>query len=140
MNPTPKWFKFVAALALLWNLLGCLAFASDLGLSADDIAKLPEAQQMLYRARPVWALFATGLAVIGGALGCLAALFGKKAAHPLFIASLIGLVAQDFGLFVLVDGARLAGPVVMVLQGLVFAIAVGLVLFARTGIARGWLR
>ena len=45
---TPTWFKVVAVLALLWNLLGCLAFFSDLRISPEDLAKLPEAQQALW--------------------------------------------------------------------------------------------
>ena len=30
MNAAPKWFVPVAILAVLWNLLGCVAFAGDL--------------------------------------------------------------------------------------------------------------
>jgi hypothetical protein len=53
--------------------------------------------------------------------------------------SLLGILVQDFGLFALVDGASLAGPVAVILQGIVLAIGIGLVLLARKGIARGWL-
>ena len=41
MNAAPKWFVPVAILAVLWNLLGCVAFAGDLMLTADDVARLP---------------------------------------------------------------------------------------------------
>ena len=41
MPKSPLWFKIVAFLAILWNLIGCLAFASDVQLSQEDIAKLP---------------------------------------------------------------------------------------------------
>ena len=59
MNAPPKWFKVVAVVALLWNLLGCFAFASDLKLSPEDVAKLSVAEQALYAARPIWAVAAT---------------------------------------------------------------------------------
>lgn len=136
---TPTWFKVVAVVALLWNLLGCLAFFADLRLSAEDIAQLPDAQQALYAARPGWAVVATGVAVLGGVLGSIGLLMRRKWAFPVFVLSLLGILVQDFGLFVLVDGASLAGPVAVVMQGIVLAVGIGLVLLSRKGIARGWL-
>lgn len=139
MSTQPGWFKIVAVVALLWNLLGCLAFFSDLRLSAEDLAKLPEAQQALYAARPAWAVAATAIAVFGGALGCIGLLLGKKWALVLLVLSLAGVLVQDFGLFVLAGGASLAGPVAFAMQAIVLAVAIGLVALSLRGIARGWL-
>lgn len=136
---TPTWFKVVAVLALLWNLLGCLALFSDLRLSPEDIAKLPDAQQALYAVRPGWAVAATAVAVLGGALGSIGLLLGKRWALPVFVLSLLGIIVQDFGLFVLANGVSLAGPVAIVMQGIVLAVGIGLVLLSRKGITRGWL-
>ena len=136
---TPTWFKVVAVVALLWNLLGCVAFFSDLRLSAEDLARLPEAQQALYAARPGWAVAATAIAVFGGVLGCIGLLLQKKWAFPVFVLSLLGILVQDFGLFVLAQGASLAGPVAVVMQGVVLVVGIGLVWLSRKGIARGWL-
>ncbi|MBK7209555.1 hypothetical protein [Dokdonella sp.] len=137
---TPAWFKVVAVVALLWNLLGCIAFFFDLRLSPEDLAKLPEAQQALYAARPGWAVAATAIAVFGGVLGSIGLILGKRWALPVLVLSLLGILVQDFGLFVLADGASLAGPVAVVMQGIVLVVGVGLVLLSRKGIARGWLR
>jgi hypothetical protein len=139
MNKSPGWFKAVAVIALLWNLLGCLAFFSDLRLSPEDLAKLPESQQALYAARPGWAVAATGLAVLGGVLGCIGLLLRKKWAFPVLVLSLVGILVQDFNLFVLADGARLAGPVAVAMQAIVLAVGIGLVALSRKGIAQGWL-
>ena len=139
MNKSPMWFKVVAVVALLWNLLGCLAFASDLSISAEDIAKLPDAQQALYAARPAWAVAATAIAVIGGALGCVCLLLGKRWAFAVLLLSLIGILVQDYGLFVVANAATLAGPVAVAMQTIVLLVGVGLVLLSRKGIARGWL-
>jgi hypothetical protein len=139
MNPLPKWLKVVAIVALLWNLLGCLAFASELRLSPKDVAMLPAAQQTLYAARATWAVAATAAAVLGGVFGCIGLLLRKKWAFAAFAISLIGILVQDFGLFVLVDGAALAGSVGVVMQSIVLAIGFGLVLLSHKGIARGWL-
>ena len=133
------WFKVVAVVALLWNLLGCLAFVSDLSISAEDIAKLPDSQKALYAARPAWAVAATAIAVIGGALGCVSLLLGKRWAFTILLLSLIGVLIQDYGLFVVADAATLAGPVAVVIQTIVLLVGVGLVLLSRKGIARGWL-
>jgi len=140
MNKPPKWFTVIAVVALLWNLLGCFAFVSDLRLSAEDVAQLSKAQQALYNARPGWAIASTALAVLGGAWGCIGLLLCKRWALALFIVSFVGILVQDFGLFILAHGATLAGPTAVVLQGLVLAIAIGLLLLSRKGIDRGWLQ
>ena len=139
MNAVPGWFKVVAVLALLWNVLGCVAFFADLRLSPAELAQLPEAQQALYAARPAWAVAATGLAVFGGVLGCLGLLLRRKWAVVVLALSLLGIVVQDFGLFVLVDGASLAGPVAVVMQAVVLLVGIALLLLARKASARGWL-
>lgn len=135
----PMRFRIVAGFALLWNLLGCLAFVSDLLITPEDIATLSQAEQALYAARPAWTIAATAVAVIGGAIGCLGLLLGKKWAFALLCLSMAGIVVQDYGLFVLINGAELAGTTAVVLQSIVFAVGVLLVLLARRGIARGWL-
>lgn len=135
----PRWFKVVAVVALLWNLLGCLAFAADLMLSPADVAALPEAQQALHAARPAWAIAATGVAVAGGALGCVGLLLGRRWAQVLLALSLLGILVQDYALFVLVDGATLAGPVAVVMQSIVLAVGIGLLVLSRKAAARGWL-
>lgn len=139
MNKAPKWFTAVAIAALLWNLLGCVAFFEDLQLSPQDVAKLSAAQQTLHNARAGWAVAATALAVFAGAIGCVGLLLRKKWALILFVLSIIGLLVQDFGLFVLVNGAALAGPVAVILQLLVLAIAIGLVFLSRKATAYAWL-
>ena len=139
MSKSPMWFKVVAVIALLWNLLGCLAFAFDLNISAEDIAKLPDAQQALYAARPAWALAATATAVIGGALGCVFLLLGKRWAFVVLLLSLIGILIQDYGMFVVANAATLAGPVAVAMQAIVLLVGAGLVLLSRKGIVRGWL-
>ena len=62
MRAAPKWFTPVAVIALLWNVLGCIAYLSDVTLSPEDVAKMSAAQQALYAARPAWAVGATALA------------------------------------------------------------------------------
>ena len=139
MSERPRWFLVVAVLALLWNLLGCAAYLVDVTMSPEQGAQLPEEQQELYRTRPAWAVAATAIAVWFGAAGSLALVMRKRWATPLLVTSLAGIVVQDFGLFVLGDTAALAGPAVVVLQGVVLLIGVGLVVLARRASANGWI-
>lgn len=139
MNQAPKWFTAVAIVALLWNVLGCIAFVLDMRLTPEDVAKLSEAQQALYAARPAWSVAATAVAVFGGALGCIGLLIRRRWAFALLLLSLLGIIVQDVELFVLSNGAVLAGVGAIVLQAVVLLVGVLLVLLGRKAIDRAWL-
>lgn len=139
MNQAPKWFTVVAIVALLWNVLGCVAFVLDMRLTPENVAKLSEAQQALYAARPAWSVAATAIAVFGGALGCIGLLIRRRWAFALLLLSLLGIIVQDVELFVLSNGAVLAGVGAVVLQAVVLLVGVLLVLLGRKGVARAWL-
>ncbi len=139
MTQTPKWYMPVAVLALVWNLIGCAAYLSDVMLTPEAVAQLPADQQALYAARPTWAVAAYAIAVWGGALGSLGLVLKKRWAQPLLIASVAGLIAQDYALFALSPAAGAIPPTAYVLQGMVFVIALALVRMAGVASARGWL-
>lgn len=140
MNGVPRWFTIVAAVALLWNLLGCFAIASDLILTPQDVAAMPAPQRALYEARPGWSVAGSVLAVVAGALGSLGLLLRRKWAHLLLIASLVGVLVQDAGLFGMTRAIAEGGAPVVIMQGLVLLIAVLLVVLSRKAMVRGWLR
>ncbi len=84
-------------------------------------------------------MLAKAVAVVGGALGCIALLMKSKWAYALFALSLIGILVQDYAMFLLIDGAALAGSLAVILQGIVLLVGVLLVLLSRRAIARGWI-
>ena len=139
MNRAPGWFLPTAIVALLWNLMGCMAYLSDVRLTAEDIAKMSQADQALYQSRPMWAVAAYAIAVWGGAAGSLGLVLRKRWSQLLLIASLLGVIVQDFGMFVLSGAGAEASPAVIGLQSLVLVVAVALVMLARKAIARGWI-
>jgi hypothetical protein len=139
MTPVPSWFKPVAIVALLWNLIGCVAYLSDVTITPEAVAQMSPEQQALYNSRPAWAVSATAIAVWGGALGCIGLFLRKRWALPLLVASLLGVVVQDLAIFVLSGAGAMAGAAAYVLQGLVLLIAVALVQLARKASASGWL-
>lgn len=132
----PKWFRPLAIVALLWNLIGCAAYLSDVMITPADLAKMTEAQQAMYAARPAWSVAATAIAVWLGAAGCLALILRKRVATPLLILSLLGVIVQDVSVFAL---AASPNPAALVLQGLVLAIGIGLVLLSQKAASRGWI-
>ena len=139
MTQAPKWFRVAAIIALLWNILGCLAFVADLQLKPEDIAKLPEAQQALYASRPAWSIAATAIAVFGGTLGCIGLILKRKWAFVLLLLSLHGILGQDNAMFVLANAAEAAGSFAIVLQSVVLIVGVWLVLLSRKAMASGWI-
>jgi hypothetical protein len=139
MNKPPIWFFVVAVIALLWNAAGLMAVVADLRLSAADIAALSPDQQAMYAARPGWSVVGSVLAVGAGTLGCVLLLLRKRLAAAVFALSLVGVVVQDIGIFVVAGAGKGGDPVPFVLQGLVLVIAVGLLLLARRAQDRSWL-
>jgi len=137
MQPAPKWFLPTAIVALLWNLVGCAAYLSDVMLTPEDIAKLSAAQQAMYAARPGWSVAATAVAVWVGAIGCVGLILKKRWAVPMFAVSLAALIVQDVSMFAMAGAA--ADSTAVVLQGMVLLIAVGLLLLARKATAERWL-
>ena len=137
MSTTPKWLTPVAILALLWNLLGASAYLMDVTMSPEAVAKLGAAERAMYASRPAWFVVAYASAVWFGVAGSVGLLLRKRWATPLFLLSLLGLIAQDLALFSRPEVR--ADLTVILLQGLVFVIAVSLLLLARKGGREGWL-
>ena len=47
INTIPSWFKIVAVVALVWNLLGVMAFVGQMMMTPEMVAELPQAEQDL---------------------------------------------------------------------------------------------
>lgn len=139
MSKPPLWFFVVVVIALLWNVLGLFAVVADIRLSPAEIAALPVEQQALREARPGWSVMGSGLAVLGGVLGCVGLLMRRRWAMAFLVASLVGIVLQDVGIFVVVGAAGSMGPVPVVVQSVVLLIAIGLLLLGRRAVARSWI-
>ena len=64
---SPMWYRIVAVLALVWNLMGISAYLMQVTMNEADLAALPEAQRLLYETTPAWATAAFATAVFAGA-------------------------------------------------------------------------
>ena len=135
----PKWFTIVAILALVWNLMGVMAFIAQMTMTVEMLAELPQAEQEIYNSIPLWATIAFACAVFAGALGSLALLMKKSLAEPLLILSLAGVAIQMFHSFVISNSFEVFGPGGAIMPAMVAVIAMALVRLASKAKANGWL-
>ncbi len=83
-------FWVIAAVALIWNLMGSANFFMQ--MNSNMVSTLPETHRAIIEGRPFWATGGFAVAVFGGALGGLLLLLKKSAATYLFMASLLGVM------------------------------------------------
>lgn len=132
-------FWIVGGAALIWNLIGLVAYISTVTISPDAMAKLTVEQQAFYSGTPTWATAAFALAVNAGVLGSLFLLLRKAWAVPLFVLSLVAIVIQNVDAFVLRDAYSLSGINGVILPAMVFIVGVALLIYSRSTKAKGWL-
>ncbi|NQZ23119.1 MAG: hypothetical protein HRT53_13820 [Colwellia sp.] len=134
----PSWFKVVAIIALVWNLLGVLAFAGQMMLTPEMLAELPVAEQELYASTPLWATIAFAIAVFFGAFGSLLLLLKKALSTAILILSLVGVVVQMLHTFLLSKSLEVLGPNSMIMPVIVILIAIYLVWLSKNAQVNGW--
>ena len=136
----PWWYWAAAIIALLWTLLGVVAWIIDLMMDSSALAALPEGKRALYVARPAWVFVLYGVAVFSGFAGAIGLLLRQRWVTTLFLLSLAAVVVQfGYVLFgmdaiaLLGPGEALPFPIMIVLFG------VFLLWFARYARRHGWI-
>lgn len=134
------WFWVLSVLGLLWNLMGVYAYLMDAYMKDETMATFSEAQKAIFINQPTWLTAAYAFAVFGGALGCIALLLRKKWATPLFLISLIALVARTSYYFFMTNATEVFDMV----QGTVLPIAVIIIaallyIFSKIAAERKWI-
>jgi len=133
----PVSFTIIAAIALIWNLIGVGAFASNLMTHPSTLST--EMQELLSR-YPTWTKIAYGVAVIGGTIGALLLLLKNKLAVPFFFASLIGICIQMGHSIFVAKALDVYGPSGVIMPIFVFVIGVFLLFYSRSATAKGWIK
>lgn len=136
----PVWFWIVSAIALLWNLMGAMAYLGQVYSTDEMKAAMPAEQLELMENTPAWATAAFAIAVWAGVLGCLGLLLRKKWAKPVLLLSLLGIVVQMSYAFFMTNAVEVYGTVQgVVMPILLVGIGVGLVLLAKSAQNKGWI-
>lgn len=119
----PLWYWVIAALALLWNLLGCAFFGMEMFAQEAVMASMAEDQKEWARTIPGWIYFVYGLAVTTGVLGSLGLFLRKNWSVALFAISLAAVLVQMGYTMIIGGGLQVMGPsgLVMPLVVIVFS-------------------
>lgn len=137
-NRAPKWFMIVAAILLVWNLLGVMAYIMQVTMSPEALAALPEAQREIYETTPAWATAAFAIAVNGGALGCLLLLLKRNLAGLFLQLSLAGVLVQMYHAFFISKSIEVFSTGDLVMPVMVIVIAIYLVMLAAKARVNRW--
>lgn len=139
-NASPnRAFWVIAALSLIWNLIGVATYLMTVSLTDEAIEAMPAAEQAIYADVPAWATAAYAIAVFAGTLGSIALLARKAWAVPLFALSLAGIVVQMGQAFLMTDAIEVRGGGALAMPLLLIVIAIGLVAFSRSALSKRWL-
>lgn len=144
MSETPNkpatWFWIVSIIALIWNLLGAMAYIMQVTMSPEALAALPPEQRELMETTPAWATGAFAIAVWGGTLASVLLLLRKKLATTVFIISFAGVVVQMFHSFFMSKSIEVYGPGGLIMPIMIIIICIYLIWMSRKATAAGWLK
>ena len=138
LTKAPNWFVAVAGLALIWNLLGVMAFFAQAMMTPEQFSALPLDQQELLKNVPAWANAAFAVAVFGGTLGSVLLLLKKTLAIPMFVLSVCGVSTQMFYSFAMSNSIEVYGAEAAGMPIMIFSVAVALIFMARKAKSEGW--
>lgn len=130
----------VAAVAVVWNLLGVLTYVMTVTISPETLQAMPEAERSLYQRVPAWVTASYAVAVFGGLLASVLLVLRRALAQPLFIVSLVAVLLQMGHALLISPLLQVSGPRAAVLPVLIVLIAGYLAWYAGFAKARGWLR
>lgn len=139
MKP-PRWYWVIAGLAVLWMLLGVMAWVMDFMTDEAGLAKMSEAQRQLYLARPQWLFAVYGVAIFSGLIGAIGLLLRKAWASMLLALSLAAVIVQFGYTFAVMHAVEVLGAAAAIPFPLViFLIGAALWWFALRSRRLGWI-
>lgn len=143
----------VGVIAVLWNAYGGYDYIMSVTQGATYMAAAgmtPE-QIAYYDAMPAWMMSVWAIGVWGGVAGSILLLLRSKLAFPVFAVSLAAFLLSLFCSYVLndgreimgflmVDGEKVASPLVFIMQGVVGIGCLFFVWYSRMAMKNGVLR
>ena len=136
---TPWHLWLVGGLGLLFNSIGAFDYLMMQTRNEAYLGRFgPEQLEALY-GFPAWLVAAWALAVLGGTLGVLLLLLRRSLAVPVLLVSLVGMVVTGIHNFLSTEGLYETGGTGPGFVLVIFALALGLWLYARAMRASGVL-
>lgn len=135
----PKLFWIVGWGALLWNLMGVMAYLTQVFMPAEMFQQLTIEQQQLIENTPAWATAAFAVAVWGGTIGAILLLMKKKSAKIAFIFSLVGVSVQIIHSLFFSNSMEVYGPGGLIMPFMIVLFGIGLIWFSEKAAKNGWV-
>lgn len=137
---TPVHLWIVGVLSLLWNAFGAFDYlASQLPIESYLAQFTPE-QRTYFESFPAWSVAFWALGVWGAFAGSILLLLRSRWAVWSFGISLVGLAGSTVYQFALSDGVAVMGSVAMVMNAVIWVIAILLFVYAVRQRKNGVLR
>jgi len=138
---TPLHLWIVGALATLWNAFGAFDYLMTQTRNEAYLANFTDPQRIYFDSFPIWMEATWALGVWGGLLGALLLLMRSRYAVTAFAVSLAGLAASTVYQYVLnTPPEDMMTPAMMAMNLVIWAIAIGLLVYAmrmrRAGVLR----
>lgn len=135
---TPVHLWIVGLISLLWNAFGATDFLMTNIRDPSWMAQLPPEVVQQVDAYPVWSIVAWACGTWGALAGSLLLLLRSRFAVPLFALSLAGLAVTT--VYQIVAGIYGFSGAMLVMNLLIWAVAIALLVYAVKMRARGVLR
>jgi hypothetical protein len=135
----PTWVLVVSILLLLWSLMGLWSFYSQVTMTPETMAALPEGERNIWAAMPGWLWGLYAVAVGAGFIASIGLLLRKAWAQPAWLVSLIAVVIQFGYVFAATPILKTVGPSAIIFPAFIIIVAAVAWWLAGMWKAKGWL-
>ena len=135
----PAWFWGIAAISLLWNIIGCAIFLAEFFAQDAMIESMTNEQKQWARSTPSWIYFDFAISVCSGVAGSICLLMRRRLSVTLFSISLVAVLIQMVYTMLIAGGLQVMGPSGAVMPALVIALSIAWLLFSLFSNRKGWL-
>lgn len=139
-NKPPRSFYAIGIAALIWNLIGVMAYVMQVTMSDAAMAALPEQQQAYIQNSPVWVTAAYAIATNAGALGCVLLLLRQSWAFLVLVMSFAGILIQNLYGYLMGGAVDAYGAAGVGLSVAVMVVGAFLIWYSKGATDKGWLR
>lgn len=137
-SAVPLWYWVIAAVAVLWNLLGCAFFGMEIFAQEAMMESMTEDQKEWARSIPGWIYFVYGLAVSTGVAGSIGLFMRKGWTIAMFTICLVAVIVQMVYTMIIGGGIQVMGPSGLVMPSLVIVFSAALLGFSWFARSRSW--
>jgi len=129
----------ISCIALVWYVLGVLAYNEQSNMTDEIIASLPQPEQLYFNNIEPWVTRTYATAVFTGFFGSFALIIRKKIAFTLFIISLGAVLVQKIYNFFIQEYMPVNGLDQILGSAAIVIVALFLVWFSKNNINKGIL-